>query len=258
MSRRQANPSNTYSHVGHPKSASFPPRSPGWPQGPSLNRVSRGPHSCICNGSDFGTCSSHSGQSLDPTSPRLSQGRVCTGQSYSSRFAETSHLVRGPEVARMPNGHSSGPHYLLCTDCPPSHSSSTFLDQLIKGINYLDQSTNAFYNCPQTLSLPKLAANYLERAANAFYLEHLEHVPLSYSSRSAGVAASGSSTASTCVVPSPRGANTLQCLARSTSVSRQHPPQSQGFTPVLPQTSGTKLPELPLFGSGLLSHLPKV
>ncbi|KAM6174111.1 uncharacterized protein O8D03_006371 [Erethizon dorsatum] len=251
MSRRQVNHSNTYSHAGHPNYASFPPRAPGWTQGRSLNEVSRAPSTRSCNGSDFSTSSRHLEQSLNPASP-------CTGQPYNSRFAETSYLGRRPKVARKPTGNSSSPHYLLCTDHPPGPSSPAFLDQLIKGISYLDRSTNAFYNCPQTMSLPRLAANYLERAANAFYQDNLEHSPRSYSNPGTSKATSGSSTTSTCVVPSPGGANALQCLAHSTSMSRQYPHQSHSFTSALPQRSGTKLPELPLFGNGFLSHLPKV
>ncbi|XP_023578353.1 uncharacterized protein LOC101567385 isoform X2 [Octodon degus] len=177
------------------------------------------------------------------------------GQSYNPKFAESSHLERGPKVVRKPTDQSNSPHYLLCTNRPPGPSNPSFLDQLIKGINYLDRSTNAFYNCSQTLSLPRLAVNYLERAANALYQDNLEPLSRGYSSPSSSMAASGSSTASTCVVPSLGAAEALQCLAGSTSMSDQHPPQSQSFTP---PRSGTKLPELPLFGSGFLSHLPKV
>ncbi|XP_005394785.1 PREDICTED: uncharacterized protein LOC102004031 [Chinchilla lanigera] len=251
MSRRPVNHSNTYSHAGHPNYASFPPRVPGWTQGRSLNGVSRGPCARTCNGLDFSTCSSRSEQPLNTASS-------FTGQPYNPRFAETSHLSRGPKVARKPTDHSSSPHYLLCTDHPPGPSNPSFLDQLIQSIGYLDRSTNAFYNCSQALSLPRLAANYLERAANALYQDTLEHSSHSYSSPSASLAASGSCTTSTCVMPSPRGAEALQCLARSTSIGGQHPPQSQSFSPVLPQMLGTKLPEVPLFGSRFLSHLPKV
>ncbi|XP_063091285.1 uncharacterized protein LOC101789156 isoform X2 [Cavia porcellus] len=174
------------------------------------------------------------------------------------QFTESSHLERRPKVARNPTGHSSSPRYQLCTDCPPGSSNPTFLDHIIKGINYLGRSTSDFYNCPQTLSLPRLAANYLEGVASALYQDNLQHSPHSYFSPRTSMATSGSCTTRPCMGGTPGGADTTPFLPRPASVSRQHLSQSQSLTSVLPQRSSTKLPELPLFGSGFLSHLPKV
>ena len=117
------------------------------------------------------------------------------GRPYSSRYVETSHLVKRPKVARKPACRGS-PHCLLCTDRPSGPSGPTSLEQLIRGINYLDRSTSAFYtNRPKSsLSLPRLAASYLERAANSIHLDHLDHCfPRRYSNPSTRLAASDNS-----------------------------------------------------------------
>ncbi|XP_063091283.1 uncharacterized protein LOC101789156 isoform X1 [Cavia porcellus] len=238
MSRRQVNHSNICRHAGQPTYASFPPRAADWTQGCSRDPFSR-------------TYRHPSEQSLNPIFPWVSQ-------SYNSKFTESSHLERRPKVARNPTGHSSSPRYQLCTDCPPGSSNPTFLDHIIKGINYLGRSTSDFYNCPQTLSLPRLAANYLEGVASALYQDNLQHSPHSYFSPRTSMATSGSCTTRPCMGGTPGGADTTPFLPRPASVSRQHLSQSQSLTSVLPQRSSTKLPELPLFGSGFLSHLPKV
>lgn len=155
------------------------------------------------------------------------------GQPYNSRCVETSHLVNCPKVAKSPLAMAAPTGGLLCTDCPSSPSSPTFLDQLIKGINYLDRSTSAFYtNCPKSQSLPKLAASYLECAANSIHLDNPDHAfPLSYSNPSTSMATSDNSYPSTCIVPSTRGVNDLQCVAGSANTSCPHQLQSQSLTP---------------------------
>lgn len=173
-------------------------------------------------------------------------------------------LAECPKVARKPACHGS-PHCLFCTDRPSGPSGPTSLDQLIRGINYLDRSTNAFYtNRPKSsLSLPRLAASYLARAANSIHLDHLDHLdhsfPHRYSNPSTRLAASDNSCASTCVVPSSRAVHALQYVDGSTNPSCPHGPPSRNLTPMLPQKPGIKLPELPLFGNGIFSlgHLPK-
>ncbi|MBZ3882088.1 hypothetical protein SUZIE_166185 [Sciurus carolinensis] len=256
--------SNTYGRSNHVHNVSLPPRASGWTQcsGPSDANNLKGSRVRNPSGSDFSSCSSHSEPSLSVTSPRLPKGRVCMGRPYNSKFVETSHLVKGSKVARKSSYQPSynSPNCLLCSDRPLGPSSPSFLDQLIKGINYLDRSTSAFYNnCPKTLSLPRLAANYLERAANSLYLDHLERTaPRSYSTPGSSTLAPDSSNNTTCVVSSTRGAGELQCLGGSTTQSCQHQHHGQNFTS-LRQRPGIKLPELPLFGNGLFSldRLPK-
>ncbi|XP_017657539.1 uncharacterized protein LOC103746434, partial [Nannospalax galili] len=246
--------------LSHPNNVSFPPRTPGSAQCPGLHNF-KGLHTHIPSSSEFSTSSSHSEQSFNPLSPGLSLGRICMGRPYNSRCVETSHLMRDPKVARKPTYHRSNPHCLLCTDHPSCPSSPTFLDQLIKGINYLDRSTNAFCNnYPKSLSLPHLAATYLERAANSLYLDQLDNAPPhSYSTLSASVASPDHSPNTTSLVPSTQDINTLQYLGSSNGMSCQHQPYNQNFSSKMPQRSGIKLPELPLFGNGLFSlgHLPK-
>ncbi|XP_008263939.1 uncharacterized protein [Oryctolagus cuniculus] len=263
MSGRQVSHSNAHSRLRQPYNASFPARAPGWTQSPSLNGANSLKRPRTPSGSEFSSCSSHSDRSFNPGSPRLPLRKICMGRPYNSKCVETSHLASHRNVAKKP-AYRSSPHCLLCTDRPSDPSSPTFLDQLIKGINYLDRSTNAFYNsCPKSLSLPRLAANYLERAANSLYLDHLEQsAPRTYSSPSASVPCpdtSTPSTPSTCMVPSPRGASALQCLGEPSTPSCQCQPPYRSLTPVLPQRSGIKLPEIPLFGNGLFSlgRLPK-
>ncbi|XP_005081081.1 uncharacterized protein LOC101827439 [Mesocricetus auratus] len=261
MSGRQVNRSNTYSRLSHPNNTPFPPRTPGWTHYSNTNNVKGlGPH--IPSGPELSTSSGHLEQPCNPASPKLPVGNICLAQPYNSRCVETSHLLRGPKVARKPSGQHSNPQCLLCTDRPSSPSSPTFLDQLIKGINYLDRSTNVFSNSyPKALSLPQLAASYLERAANSLYLDPVEPAPpRSYSTPSTNIdTPANHSPANNCLVPSIRDTNTLQYSGGSTGLNCQHQPHNQSFSAEIPQRPGVKLPEIPLFGNGLLSlgRLPK-
>ncbi|XP_048205799.1 uncharacterized protein LOC125354239 [Perognathus longimembris pacificus] len=250
MSRRQMNSSNNYSYcANHPHSASFSPRVPGGSPNSSLNTY-KGLRTRIPSNSEFG---SHS--EWYPPSSRMPLGKGCT----HSKGTDTSHLVKVPTVARRAPCHPGGPRCMLYTDGPSHSSSPTFLDQLIKGINYLDRSTGIFSNnqSAQALSLPRLAASYLERAANALYLDNLENsTPHSCPSRSIGVGPDRSSD-STSMVPSARPNATLQYLGDSTNVGSQQPPlRPEGMS----QKSDIKLPELRLISNGLLSlsRLPKL
>nr|XP_004657391.1 uncharacterized protein LOC101604551 [Jaculus jaculus] len=252
MSGRHMNQPNVHSCYSHSKNASLPPRASGWHQCPHLNK---GLWTHAPSATDFSTRNCHMEQSFVPTSTRLPPGRIFTGKPYTSKCVETSHVTKGPKVV-------SRPHCLLCTDRRPScPSSPTFLDQLIRGINYLDRSSKSFYNnYPKTQTLPQLAATYLQRAADSFYLDHIDQPPLgSYSTPSASMVTPDHILNNTSLVPSNQEANTLQCLDNSTGMSCQHPPHSQSSTSEMPQKSGLKLPELPLFGNGLSSidQLPK-
>lgn len=260
MSGYQASHSNTHGRLGHPNNTSFPAQIPGWTKRTLLNEAK----SLKClptqsgSGLESSSCSSCSEQPFNPT--RLLLGRICMGRPCYSKYVETSHLVN-PKVARK-TAFQGSPCCLLCKDCPSDSSSPTFLDELIKGINYLDQSTNACNSCHKTLqSLPKLAANYLERAASSLNLDHQDR-PLSqsYSSPSTSVTIPNNSTTSTCMVPSLRGASALQCLDDSTNTSYPCRSHCQNFTIALPRGPRTKLPELPLLSNGLfaLGCLPKV
>nr|KAF6444301.1 hypothetical protein HJG59_008593 [Molossus molossus] len=252
MSGRQVRHSNTNSCLNHPKNVSFPDQTSGWSQCPVTRANSLKRH-CTPNGSEFSSCSSPLERSDSPGSPRLPVRRICMGRPYNSKFVETSHLANRPKVAKKPSCHDSL-HCLLCTDGPIDHSSPTFLDQLIRGINYLDRSTN----CPKSLSLPRLAVSYLEQAANSLHLDHPDHsFPRSYSSPSISMDASHNT--STCMVPSIKDVNVLQCVDNSINTSCSRQLHSQNFIPMLPQRPGMKLPELPLFGNGIFSlgRLPK-
>ncbi|XP_041624124.1 uncharacterized protein LOC121498149 isoform X1 [Vulpes lagopus] len=253
MSGRPGSRSNACSRLSHPNSLSSSAQTPAWPHSPKCPRTP--------SGSDFSNCSGPLEQSEGPSSPRLPVRNICMGRPYNSKYVETSHLANHPKVARRPSCRGS-PHCLLCTERPSGPCSPTFLDQLIRGINYLDRSTNAFCtNGPKSsLSLPRLAANYLERAANSIHLDHPDHsFPRSYSSPITSTAASDNYT-NTCMVPSPRGVNTLQYTDEPAGTSYPHRLQSRSLTPVLPQRPGMKLPELPLFGNGIFSlgRLPKL
>ncbi|XP_051027443.1 uncharacterized protein LOC127211549 [Acomys russatus] len=260
MSGRQVSRSNTYSHSSHPNNTSFPPslppRTPGLTQHPNMTNGKGTLSRCSS------TSSGNSEQSYNSSSPKLPVGRVCMGRPYNSRCVETSHLVKGSKVAKKPTCHRSSPHCLLCTDRPSRPSSPTFLDQLIKGISYLDRSTNVFSNSsfPKALSLPQLAATYLERAANSLYLDQTEHAPSrSYSTPSTNTAPPSHSPANSSLIPSTRDTNALQFLGGPTSLNCQPRPHSQGFFADMPQKPGVKLPEIPLFGNGFFSlgRLPK-
>uniref|UniRef100_A0A8C8Z0J1 Uncharacterized protein n=1 Tax=Prolemur simus TaxID=1328070 RepID=A0A8C8Z0J1_PROSS len=261
MSGCQVSCSNTDSYLSHPSNMSFSAHTPSWAQATSLHRVNSLKHPCTPSGSgpEFSSCSNRSEWSHNPSSPRLPLRKICMGQPYNSKYVETSHLMY-PKVARKSSCRGS-PYCLLCMDRPSGPSSPTFLDQCIKGINYLDRSANAVYNNSRrtsSLSLPKLAASYLERATNSLNLDHLDHsVPRSYSSPSASMASPDNSTTSISIVPSHRGANDLQCLDDPTNTS-QHS-SCRHLSPVLPWRSGKKLPDPPLFGNGLFSlgRLPK-
>ncbi|EQB78661.1 uncharacterized protein LOC102513758 [Camelus ferus] len=255
MSGHQMSRSNTYSRLNHSKNVSFLAQTAGWSHCPNVTGANP-KHSRILSGSEVSSTPSE--QSDRPSSPRLSVRRICMGRPYNSKCVETSHLANCPKVARKPACRGS-PHCLLCTDRPSGPSSPTFLDQLIKGINYLDRYTNAFYtNCPKSaLSLPRLAANYLEHTANSIHLDHPDHTfSRSYSTR---VAASDNSCISTCMVPSTRGDNALRYVDDSSNTSCQRRLHSRNLTPMLPQRPGIKLPELPLFSNGIFSlgGLPK-
>ncbi|XP_037674418.1 uncharacterized protein LOC119520553 [Choloepus didactylus] len=257
MSGRQVSRSNTSSHLNHPSNASSPARTPGRTPCPSLTRTNSLKRSCTPSGSEFSSCSSRSEWPTSPSSLRLPLGRICMGRPYSSKCVETSHLAHHPPGTRKPACRGS-PHCQLCTEDPSSTSSPTFLDHLIKGINYLDRSTS----CPQTsLSLPRLAANCLERAANSIRLDNLDHNPDgNYSNPGAAEATPDQFSTSTCMVPSTKGASALQYMDKSTNTSSTSRPSNRKLTPTLPQGSGVKLPELPWFGNGILSlgRLPKI
>ncbi|XP_055466804.1 uncharacterized protein LOC129679581 [Psammomys obesus] len=263
MSGRQVSRSNTYNRSSQPSNSSFPPRTPGWTQQSSANK---GLLTSIPSSSELSTSSDQTGQSeqsLNPDSPRLPVGRICMGRPYNSRCVETSHLVRGPKVVKKPTYRSSSPHCLLCMDRPSCPSSPTFLDQLIRGISYLDRSTNVFGNSsyPKSLSLPQLAATYLERAANSLYLEPEPAPPRSYSTPNTNTTTATSYPTNSSLVPSsaPAAADSLQCLYGCAGLSSPQRPHNQSFSAEMPQRSGVKLPEISLFGNGFLSlgRLPK-
>lgn len=257
MSRRRVSRSDTYNHLNHPKTVSFLAQTPGWPRCPNVTGAKSPKGPCTPSGSEPSSCRSPSEQSHIPSPLKLPL-RVCMGRPYNSKCVETSHLANRPRVAKKPTCHGS-PHNLLCTDHPSGPASPTLLDQLIKGINYLDRSTNAFYtNCPQSLNLPRLAASYLERAVHSIHLDHPDRsFPLSYSHPSAGRAASEDTD--TCIMQCSRGANTRQCVGDCLNTTCPRSLRSRNVAPILPQRPGRKLPELPLFGNGILSlsHLPK-
>ncbi|XP_004679430.1 PREDICTED: uncharacterized protein LOC101637754 [Condylura cristata] len=254
MSGYQGSRPNSCSHPYSAHSESFPGRTPAWSYYPNLGGASSSKRPNTPSGLESSSYNSPSGKPYNLYSPKLPVRRICMGRPYNSKCVETSHLVNCPREARKPAGHG-----LLCTDRPSGTLSPTFLDQLIKGINYLDRSTSAFCT-KSSLSLPRLAANYLERAASAIYLDQQDHpYPHSYSHPSTSMAASHTSQPSTCMVRSPRTAKALQGMDDSTNVSCPRL-YSQNVTPLLPQRPGIKLPELPLFGNGIFSlgRLPKV
>uniref|UniRef100_A0A8C6DJS0 Uncharacterized protein n=1 Tax=Moschus moschiferus TaxID=68415 RepID=A0A8C6DJS0_MOSMO len=236
------------------RNVSFMTQTPGWPHGPSTTGANNPKHSRTPSGSE--DSSNPSEPTNSPGSPKVPLRRICTGRPYNSKCVETSHLVKGPKVARKPTCRDN-PHCLLCTDRPSGPSNPTFLDQLIKGISYLDRSTNAFYsNYPKSLSLPRLAANYLE----CIQQDHLDHAsPRSNCNHSSRAAAFDYPCGSTCVVPSSRAVNAVQYVGNSANTSCFRGFQSRNLTPILPQRPGIKLPELPLFGNGIFSlgRLPK-
>ncbi|XP_049734442.1 uncharacterized protein LOC126072808 [Elephas maximus indicus] len=263
MSGRHVGHSNTYGRLNHPNNVSFPARTSGWTHCPNLTGTSSLKRTRTPSGSEFSNCSSSTECPTSPGSPRLPLGQICMGRPYNSKCVETSHLANRPKVARRP-ACLSNPHCLLCTDRPSGPSSPTFLDQLIKGINYLDRSTNSFYtNCPKTaLSLPRLAANYLERATNSLHLDQLDHSSQNTYSNPNTIMATpdhSSTNNSTSMVPSTRGASALECMDDVTNMGYMHQLSSRTLTPMLLQKPGLKLPELPLFGNGVFSlgRLPK-
>ncbi|XP_065784039.1 uncharacterized protein [Muntiacus reevesi] len=239
------------------RKASFTAQTPGWPHGPSTPGASNLKRSRTPSGSE---ASSNPSEPTDRrSSPRLPLRRICMGRPYNSKCVETSHLAKGPKVARKPTCRGN-PHCLLCTDRPLGPSNPTFLDQLIKGISYLDRSTNAFYgNYPKSI-LPRLAANYLERAANSIPLDHPDHASArSCCTASSRAASFGCPCGGTCVVPPGRPVNAMQYVDNSANTSCLRGFQSRNLTPILHQRPGIKLPELPLFGNGIFSlgRLPK-
>ncbi|XP_007933869.1 uncharacterized protein LOC103192665 [Orycteropus afer afer] len=263
MSGRHVGRSNTYNCLNHPNNMSLPARTSGWTHCSGLTGANSLKRTRMPSGSEFSNSSSPPERSTSPTSPRLTLGQICMGRPYNSKCVETSHLANPPKVARKPACRGS-PHCLLCTDRPSVPSSPTFLDQLIKGINYLDRSTNSFHTlCPKTaLSLPRLAANYLERATNSLHLDQLDHSSQYTQLDPSTITATSDQSSSinnTSVVPSTRGTCALQSMDDATNVGYMGQVNSQNFIPTLPQRPGLKLPELPLFGNGIfsLSRLPK-
>lgn len=256
MSGRQVNRSNTYSHLNLPNAVSNLAQTLECP--PTRTNGLRRP--CTPSaGLEFSSCGSPSEESNSPSSPKFSVRKIRIGRPYNSNWVETSHPANRPKVAPKPACHS-GPHCLLCTDGPTDPSSPTFLDQLIRGINYLDRSTNTFYtNCPKSLSLPRLAADYLGHAINSIHLDPPDHSgPRSHSNPSTSVDASHNT--STCMVLSHRGAKALQCEDDSVHQSCPHQLRSRNLSPLLSRRPGIKLPELPLPGNGIFSlgRLPKL
>lgn len=241
MSGRQVRLPNAHSHVNHPKNVSFRTPTPGWFQCPETRTNSlKRPRTPW--GLEFNSGINPSEQSDSPSSPTLPVRRVCTSRPYTSKFVEMGHQGNRSKVAKKPYYRDS-PHCLLCTDGPSDHSSPTFLDQLIRGINYLDRSTN----CSPSLSLPRLAINYLEQAANS-YLSHPNHSsPRSYPKPSSTM------------MPAAKGVNALQYVDNAVNTSCSHAFRSQNPPPMPPQRPEIKLPELPLFGNKLFSlgRLPK-
>ncbi|XP_029804657.1 uncharacterized protein LOC115299430 isoform X1 [Suricata suricatta] len=256
MSGRPVSRSNIYTRFTHPNNASFSAQAPGWHHGPSVSWADSVKRSRTPRGSEVTSCGS-SEQPESPRSFRLPMRKICMGRPYYSKCVETSHLANRPKVARNPSCHDA-PCYLLCKESPSGPYSPTFLDQLIKGINYLDRSTSAF-SSKSSLNLPRLAATCLERAANSIHLDPPDlSSPHSHSRPVTSVAASDNYT-STCMVSSTGGVNTLQGVDGSAHASCPSWLQSQSAPPALPQRPGMKLPELPLFGNRLFSlgRLPK-
>ncbi|XP_007522689.1 uncharacterized protein LOC103113127 [Erinaceus europaeus] len=256
MSGRQVNRANTYSCSNHPNSSSFPLRTTGCSHHPNVTGVSSLKYPRTTSALEFSSYDS-------PRSPSLVR-RICMGRPYNAKCVETSHLAKRPKEIRKPAANHGNPCCLLCTDRPSGPSSPTFLDQLIKSINYLDRSTSTFYN-KSSLSLPRLAANYLERATNSIQLDHPDRAhSRSYSIPNASPATSDmsnvSTNTSTCMVPSTRGVGTLQYTDNSVYRGPSHRYYSPNTSPTMPRRPGVKLPELPLFGSGIfaLGRLPKV
>ncbi|XP_006777724.1 PREDICTED: uncharacterized protein LOC102756272 [Myotis davidii] len=241
MSGRRVRYPNTHSHLNHPKTVSFQIPTPGLFQCPETrpNSLKR-PHTP--RGLEFSSGINPSEQSDSPSSPKLPVRRICMGRPYTSKFVETGHLGNRPKVAKKPCYRDS-PHCLLCTDGPSDHSSPTFLEQLIRGINYLDRATN----CSTVLNLPQLAINYLEQAANS-YLGHPDHS-----------SPRGYSNPSTTMMPATKGVNALQYVDDAVNTSCSHQFRSQNPPPMPPQRPEIKLPELRLFGNKLFSlgRLPK-
>ncbi|XP_006862400.1 PREDICTED: uncharacterized protein LOC102837446 [Chrysochloris asiatica] len=262
MSGRHVGRSNTYSRPIHPNNVSFPPRTSGWIHCPSLNGTNSLKRTGTPSGSEFSSCSSSSECKSRLSSPKFPLGRICMGRPYNSKCVETSHLANRPKVARKPASRGS-PNCLLCTDRACSPSNPTFLDQLIKGINYLDRSTNSFYTlCPKTaLSLPRLAANYLERATNSLHMDQLDHSSQHTYSNPSTIMATHNQTSTSMLPSSSRArAGTLQYMDDATNVGYTRRLNSQSPSPMLLQKPVLKLPELPLFGNGIFSlgRLPKL
>ncbi|XP_037355895.1 uncharacterized protein LOC119236258 [Talpa occidentalis] len=254
MSGHQGSSSNTYSHLGRPNIESFKGRTPAWSHYPNLSGANSFKRPRTPSGLEYSSYNSPSEKPYNLCSPKLPVRRICMGRPYNSKCVETSHLMNYSREVRKPAGHS-----LPCTDRPSVTPNPTFLDQIIKGINYLDRSTNAFCT-KSSLSLPRLAANYLEQAANSICLDQQDHpYPPSYSHTSTSTAASHTSQHSTCMVQSTRNGSALQGMDDATNMSSPLRLYSRNLTPQLPQRPGIKLPELPLFGNGIFSlgRLPK-
>ncbi|XP_006883730.1 PREDICTED: uncharacterized protein LOC102876811 [Elephantulus edwardii] len=257
MSGHHVGRPNTYGRLNHSSSLPNPSWSSGWTHYRPLPGTNSFKRTLTPRGSEISSCSSPS--EWPASSPRLPLRRICMGQSYNSKSVETNHLANGPKVARKVASHDST-HCLMCADQPSTLSSPTFLDQLIKGINYLDRAANSF--CPKTMvSLPKLAASYLERATSSFHLDQPDP-PSQHSYSNPGNMATPdapSTTTSNSIVPMTRGASALQCMDNATNVGYTHRISSRNLTPPLQQRPELKLPDLPLLSNGIFSlgRLPK-
>ncbi|KAG8506668.1 hypothetical protein J0S82_005064 [Galemys pyrenaicus] len=254
MSGHQGSRCSTSSHLGCPNTESFLGRTPAWSHYPNLNGAGSFKRPHIPSGLEYSRYNSPAEKPYNLCSPKLPVRRICMGRPYNAKCVETSHLANYPRELRKPAGHSP-----LCTDRPSGTPSPTFLDHLIKGINYLDRSTSAFCT-KSSLSLPRLAANYLEQAANSIYLDQQDHsYPGGCPHTGTGTAASDTSQPSTCLVQSARNASALQGVDDATNLSCPLRLYGRNLGPLLSQRPGIKLPELPLFGNGIFSlgRLPR-
>lgn len=256
MSGRHLSCSNTSSHQKPPGNFLSPTSTQGWsqytnPAGANSLRYPRSP--CGAHQSD---CGNPLEKFKHPGS--ITVKKICMGQPYKSKCVEPSNTASCRNVERKP-ASSGNPQYLLCTKRPTDPTSPTFLDQLIKGINYLDKSTSSFCK-KSSLNLPKLAVNCLERAANSICQGHQEPTcSRSFSNASSSLVAEDASSSSTCMVSSPREARTLAYVDNSSNTSCARQFYSRNVTATQPQRPGIKLPEVPLFGNGIFSleQLPK-
>lgn len=197
-------------------------------------------------------------ENFEHPSSSITVKKICMGQPYMSKCVEANNMVNRHNVVKK-SASSGNPPCLLCTNHPKGPSSPTFLDQLIKGINYLDRSTNVFSK-KSSLSLPKLAVNCLERAANSIYQDHQEKCCSHANSNvSSSLANEDTSSSITCIVSPPRKVRALEYVDNSSNTSCARQFYSRKVVPPQPQRPGIKLPEVPLFGNSIFSlgQLPK-